>query len=155
MGVVMAVSFIQMTAAQDSKDSEAREALARGEALRANWTADSLRQAIDEYEKAALVWTSISDFPHASEATLKAGDVYFLLSEYAQALERYQRAEVLAKKTGDWLVQATALSQMGRLQSYLGDNNLAQQQLTQSLDLFKRHEDNRTAIATNAYCEAL
>jgi len=142
-------------AGQDSRDRDAREALARGEALRANWTAASLRQAIDEYEKAAFLWTSISYFPHASEATLKAGAVYFLLSEYPQALERYQRAEVLAKKTGDWLVEATALSQMGYIQSYRGDNDLAQRQLTQALDLFKRHEVNRSSIAANANGEAL
>jgi CHAT domain-containing protein/tetratricopeptide (TPR) repeat protein len=139
----------------DSKNSEALQLLARAEELRANWTAGSLREAIDHYEKAALLCTSISDFKNASEATLKAGDVYFLLSEYVQALKRYQNAEALAQESGDWLVQATALSQMGRLQSYLGNNDLAQKQLTQSLDLFKRYESNRTVSATNAYGEAL
>jgi CHAT domain-containing protein len=139
----------------DPRDREAQQLLARGKALGANWTAVSLRQAIDHYEKAALLWTSISDFQRASEATLKAGDVYFLLSEYTQAFKRYQSAEALSQKSGDWLVQATALSQMGRLQSYFGNNNLAQKQLTQSLDLFKRYESNRTVSATNAYGEAL
>jgi CHAT domain-containing protein len=139
----------------DPKDSEARQLLARGEALRANWTAVSLRQAIDQYEKAALLWTDVSDFQRASDATLKAADVYFLLSEYTEALKRYQNAEALAQESGDWLVQATALSQMGLLQSYQGNNDLAQQQLTQSLDLFKRYESNRTVSATNAYGEAL
>ena len=139
----------------DPKDGEAQQALAHGDALRANWTAASLREAIDQYEKAALLWTSISDFPNASKATLKAGDVYRLLSEYTQAFKRYQNAEALAKKSGDWLVQATALSQMGRLQSYLGNNDLAQKQLKQAFDLFKRNEGNRTAGARNAYGEAL
>jgi len=139
----------------DPKDSEAQQALARGDSLRADWTAASLREAIDQYEKAALLWTSISDLSSASEAILKAGDVYFLSSEYAQALRRYQNAEALAQKTGDWLVQATALSQMGRLQSYLGNNDLAEKQVTQALDLLKRHEADRTAIATNVYGEAL
>jgi CHAT domain-containing protein len=139
----------------DPEDSEARQLSARGDALRANWTAVSLRQAIDHYEKAALLWTGVSDFQRASEATLKAGDVYFLLSEYAPALKRYQNAEALAQKASDWLVQATALSRMGRLQCYLGNNDLAQKQLTQSLDLFKRYESNRAVSATNAYGEAL
>jgi len=139
----------------DPRDREARQLLARAEELRANWTAVALRQAIDHYEKAALLWTSISDLKKASEATLKAGDVYFLLSEYTQALKRYHDAEAVAQKSGDWLVQAKALSQMGRLQSYFGNNDLAQKQLTQSLDLFKRYESNRTVSATNAYGEAL
>ena len=86
---------------------------------------------------------------------LKAGDDFVDLSEYAQALKQYQSAELLARKTGDWLVQATALSQMGRLHSYLGDNDLAQKQLTEAIDLFHRHENNRSQIATNAYGEAL
>jgi len=139
----------------DPKDGEAQQALARGDALCANWKAASLREAIDQYEKAALLWTSISDFPNASKATLKSGDVYRLLSEYAQALKRYQNAEALAKESGDWLVQATALSQMGRLRSYLGNNDLAQKQLNQAFDLFKRYEGNQTTGTTNIYGEAL
>src|SRR6185503_10388855 len=139
----------------DPKDSEARQALTRAEALRANWTAVSLRQAIDHYEKATLLWTSISDFRNASGATLKAGDIYFLLSEYAQAFKQYENAEALAQKSGDWLAAATALSQMGRVQSYLGKNDLAQQQLSQSLALFKRHEANQSINVTNAYGETL
>lgn len=168
VGLVIAASTTSETPAQnlnpqisttatppDPKEGEAQQALARGDALRANWTEASLREAIDQYEKAALLWTSISDFPNASKATQKAGDVYRLLSEYAQALKRYQNAEALAKKSGDWLAQATALSQMGRLQSYLGNNDLAQAQLKQALNLFKRYEGNRTAGVTNAYGEAL
>jgi len=139
----------------EPKDSEARQVLAHAEALRANWTAVSLREAIDHYQKATLLWTSISDFRNASEATLKAGDIYFLLSEYAQALKQYENAEALAQKSGDWLAKATASSQLGRVQSYLGKNDLAQKQLSQSLALFKRHEDNQSIDVTNAYGEAL
>ena len=168
IGVVIATPIASETPAQylkaqasttvtprDPKDAEAQQALAGGDARRAKWTEASLRDAIVQYEKAALLWTSISDFTNASKATLKSGDVYRLLSEYAQALKRYQNAEALAKKSGDWLVQATALSQMGRLQSYLGNNDLAQKQLNQAFDLFKRYEGNRTAGAANAYGEAL
>lgn len=143
------------TAPQNSVDNEAREAFARGESSRANWTMTSLQQAAEHYDKASLLWTSVSDFPHAAEATLAAGDVYFLLNDYKQAQKRYENAEGLAQKTGDWLVQAIALSQMGRLQPYLGDVALGQKQLNQALELFNHHENNRTARATNAYGEAL
>jgi CHAT domain-containing protein len=139
----------------DSNDSEAGQALAQAEALRANWTAASLREAIIQYEKAALLYISTSDFSNASKATLKAGDVYFHTSDYTQALKHYQNAEALAQKAGDWLAQATALSQVGLVQSYLGNNDLAQKQVTQALDFFKHHEADRTAIATSAYGEAL
>lgn len=138
----------------DPKGSEARKALAQADALRANWTALSLRKAIDEYDKAASLWTSISDFANASKASIKSGDVHFLFGEYKQALERYQNAETLADKSDDWLVKAIALSQVGLLQSYLGKNDLAHQQLTKSFDLFKEHEADRTIDATNAFGEA-
>jgi CHAT domain-containing protein len=136
-------------------DSEARQAVARAERLRADSTENSFRQATEQYDKATLLWTSISDFASASHAALKSGDVYFLLSEYGESSKRYQNAEALAGKTGDWLAKARPLSQTGRLQSYLGKNNLAQKQLTQALYLFKQHEANRSVVATNAYGETL
>ena len=141
--------------APDARDGEARQALDRAEVLRADWTAAAFRQAIDLYDEAARLWTSISDLANASHANLKSGDVYFLISEYKQALQRYRNAEALGEKSNDSLAQATALSQIGRLQSYLGNNDLAQKQLTKALHLFEQHEADRTATATNAYGEAL
>lgn len=139
----------------DQKQSEARQAMDRADMLRANWTEASLREALDLYEKAALIWISTSDFANASQATLKSGDVYFLFNEYGEALKRYQNAEALAGKTGDWLVKASTLSRMGRLQSFIGNNELAQQQLIKALDLFKQNDANRSGIVNNAYAEAL
>ncbi len=122
---------------------------------RVRWTKASLREAINLYEKAALIWTSAYDYASASKATLKSGDVYFLFSEYGEALKRYQNAEALAGRTSDWLMKASALSRMGRLQSFIGNNELAQQQLSKALDLFKQHEANQSDSAANAYGEAL
>jgi tetratricopeptide (TPR) repeat protein len=44
---------------------------------------------------------------------------------------------------------------MGHIQNYLGNNALAQKQLTKALNLFEQHEANRTIVATNAHGEAL
>src|SRR5829696_7877012 len=115
----------------DQKQSETQKAMERGDVLRAKWTKDSLREAITQYENAVFIATSASDFASASQATLKCGDVYLLFSEYGEALKRYQNAAALARKTGDWLMKANALSRMGRLQSFVGNNELAQQQLTE------------------------
>lgn len=147
------MSDLKNVTALDRKDSEARQAVARAEVLRANWTEASFRQAIAEYDKAVSIWTSISDLASASQATLKAAEVYSLLSEYTEALKRYQNVEKLA--AGDWLLRARALSQMARLQSALGNNYLAQQQLTKALDLFEQHGANQNAIAANIYGEVL
>jgi CHAT domain-containing protein len=137
------------------KDSDAQEALASAEALRGQWTAASLRKAIQKYEQAALTWSSIDDFAHASAATLQAGDVYFLLSEYPEALKSYQKVQVLAEKTGERVARARALSRIGLLYSYRGNNDLAEKYLTKALDLFKRDEVATTPAVRTAYGEVL
>lgn len=141
--------------AQNQKDDEARQAMAHGEMLRIKSEAASFREATAQFDQAALIWTSISDFANAAPAALKSGDILFGLSEYQAAYKRYQKAEAFADQAGDWLAKATALSQMGRVQSAIGNNDLAQTQLTQALSLFKQHEDSGNLIATNAYGEAL
>lgn len=156
LSLLICVAFAESTVRPlAQKNSGAQEAMDRAEALRAGWIHASLQQAIAEYEKAAQLWTSASDFANASQATLNSGDVYFLFSDYNEALKRFQQAEALARSGGDWLGEAKALSRMGRLQSFIGKNELAQQQLTKALDLFKQHESDRSASATTAYGEAL
>ena len=139
----------------DRKDSEARQTLANAEVLRARWNEPSLRLAIDLYGKAALIWTSVSDYSNASTAELKAGDVCFQLSEYSAALKHFQNAAKLARQTRDRLSEGRALSRMGRVHSYLGDNDLAHSTLVEALALLDRREPNPTALVSQAYAEAL
>jgi CHAT domain-containing protein/tetratricopeptide (TPR) repeat protein len=140
---------------ENGRDSEARQAMAHAGTLRADWKETSFRQAVEHYNKAALIWTSISELASASHAAIKAGDLYFLLSEFEEAARQYQNAVALAAKTDDWLAQARALSHVGRLQSYQGNHDRAQEQLTKAVRLLEQHEANRTAIVANAYGEAL
>ena len=137
------------------KDSEAWQAMASAGVLRARWTEASLRQAIGEYEKAAVGWTSLDNLSSASHATLKSGDVYFLLSEYEQALGRYQSAATLAARAHDSLAEAKARSHTGRLYSYLGKNNLAQEELSKALNVLGPVDANTNSIAKNIYGEVL
>lgn len=137
------------------KDSEARQTVARAEMRRTDSLAASFREAAGQFDNAALIWTSISDFANAARAALKSGDIYFLLADYQESAKRYGDAEALAEKANDWLTKARAVSHMARLQSYLGKNDLAQEQLTQALNIFTQHETGGDAIATNAYGEAL
>lgn len=139
----------------DRKDSEARKLSAEAEILLAKWTVSDLRQARDKFEQAAKTWASISDFSNASLATLKAADVCFGLSEFAEALKRYTKAEASAQKTSDRLVQVRALSQIGLINSYTGKNDLAQHYLTTALDLLKFTERDSTPLVRKAYGNAL
>jgi CHAT domain-containing protein/tetratricopeptide (TPR) repeat protein len=137
------------------RDSEARQALALGDVLRSRWARTSFLQAIEQYDKAARIWRAVPDPASAAKANLKAGDIYFILSDYGEASKRYQNAQALAAKTTDWLVKARALSQMGRLQSYLGENDVAKAQLDEALHIFDQHDAKADGIANNAYGVAL
>ena len=140
---------------KDQKNNEARQAMTRAESLRTNWTEAGLRQALEDYDNAYSIWTSISDFANAAKAALQSGDIHFLFSEYAEALKRYKNAENTATKSGDWLTQARALSRMGRVHTYLGNNDLALAHVIKALDIFRQHDADRSADASNAYGEAL
>ena len=139
--------------APDREASEAPQVLAQAEALQAKWTESSLRQAAEQFDKAALIWRSQGDFTNASRATLKSGDCYFHLSQYREALKRYQAAVALGAKKADALAEARALSRLARLNSYAGNNDLAQQHLTRALGLLKQVD--LTSAAQSAYGEAL
>lgn len=156
LSALLVLFCVVSSAAETSpKDSEARQAIARADRLCADWTENSFRQAIPQYERAALIWISISDFASASDATRKSAEVYFGLSEYPEALKRYENAVALAEKARNWLAKAQAMSQGARVQSYLGHNDLAEKQLTEAIRFFKEHETERDSFSTSAYGEAL
>ena len=137
------------------KDSEARVIMATAGVLRAEWKEASLRQSINEFDKAALMWTALGNLSSASQATLKSAELHFLLSEYSEALNEGQNAAALAKKAGDRIGEARALSRVGLVYSYTGKNDLAQISLTKALDLLGPVNTNTDPVARNAYGEAL
>ena len=139
----------------DRKDSEARQAVANAEVLRAAWTRASVVKAIDKYDKAALTWTSVSDFSNASMATIKAGDLCFRLSQFPEALKRFQNAAKLSSQTGERLSEGRALSRMGHLYTSTGDNDLAYVTLKKALALLEPPNSDPTSIASHSYAEAL
>src|SRR6185436_15514734 len=132
------------------KDIEARQALANAGVSRSKWTKDALKQSIDEYDKAAVIWTSLGSFSSASRAALKSGDVSFLLGQSAEALKRYQNAATLAVKAVDRLAEAKALIRIGRLHSFTGKNDLAENELNRAKELLGSL-DATNPIVTNAF----
>lgn len=142
------------SAPQTAVISEAHQATAAADDLSAKWSADSLRQAIEKYQQASQSFGQAHDFSNASSATLKAADLYFVLSEFPEALKQYQNAATLAVKAKDRVLQASALSRMGRLYSYTGKNDLAETYVNKALLLL---ESDRTLAppARTVYGEAL
>lgn len=141
--------------AVDRKDSEARQVMGSAEVLRAAWTKASLLQAIDTYDKAALIWTSVSDFSNASMAAIKAGDVCFRLTEYSEALKRFETAAKLSRQIRDRISEGRALSHIGHLYSYTGNHDLAYATLSKALALLEPRNSNSTSVAAHAYTEAV
>lgn len=137
------------------KDSEARQALARAELLRSESTEIAFRRAIEQFDQATQIWSSLSDFENASYASLKSGDLLFDLSEYSESLQRYQNAKTFAGKTGNWLAKAKALSRMSRVETYTGQNSLAQEHVEEATGLFGQRQGDLSVNAANAYGEAL
>lgn len=149
------IQLATVVTAGTRRDSEARQVMAGAAVLRATWIEASLRQASERYDQATLIWTAAGDLRSAARATLGSGDVCFLLSEYRDSLRRYQHAAQLAALTGDKLVEAKSLSQIGRVYSYLGNNDLAQQNLTKALDFLDTDQANQTPMVRHAFGEAL
>lgn len=140
---------------RDRRNSVAQQAMSNAEVLRASWSAASLEQARHKYDEAASVWTTIANFTSASRARLKAGDIFFLFSDYSESLKRYKDAATLARTSRDRETEAIALSRLGRLYSYTGDNDLAHQHATQAISLLKHAEGDQTGRSAVLYAEAL
>ncbi|HEX6043319.1 MAG TPA: CHAT domain-containing protein [Pyrinomonadaceae bacterium] len=134
---------------------EPQRLMADADALRAQWKEAQLREAVVKYDKAATTFTSASDLSNAALATLRAGDVCFDLSEFREALKRYEHAATLANKADDRLAEGRALSNLGRVNSYMGNNDLAQTNLNKALGLLKLPDSDPTPAAQSAYGEAL
>lgn len=155
IGVVVSLLLASTASAGNSKDNEARELMTSADTLRATWSANELRQALEKYKNAALIWTSTADYANASSATLKAGDVCLILSELREALSLNQQALLLAQKSSDRMAQGKALSQLGLVYSYMGKNDIAKKHLSKAVDLLKVAENDPDATARKSYGEAL
>ncbi|HVQ37420.1 MAG TPA: CHAT domain-containing tetratricopeptide repeat protein, partial [Pyrinomonadaceae bacterium] len=127
------VETVKDATAQDRKESLARDAIAVATMLRADWKEVSLRKAIQKYVDAELIWLSTGDLRRAAKASMSAGEVSFTLGEYREALSHYQTAAKEAERGGSRLEESQALSQIGRLHSYLGNNDKAQAFLARAL----------------------
>jgi CHAT domain-containing protein len=144
----LSVQPVRIAVDRDIQESVARRALAAASQLCADWTEDSLHQAIEKYDEASRAWRSAENFRGAAEALMKAGETYFIFGNYKHALEAYQKAALELKNGRDRLLLAEVNSQAGRLHSLLGDNDAAQKILTADLNYYSA---NATANQSPAF----
>jgi CHAT domain-containing protein len=129
---------LQDAATRETTKRLARESVAAGEKLRAEWKQQSIRDAIDKYKNACLYWQSIGNEREAAEALEAAGDLHFVLSEYHHGLESYNRALQLWRSLGNDLGITSTLTDIGYMYIYLGKNHRALSYLTQASSQLKK-----------------
>ena len=137
-------------------DYQARTLIGIATLLRSHWTKASLQEAIEKYDQAALVWKGEGNLSGAAKALIEAGHVCLLLSEYTNALKRYQAAAQLTAPTDDELTTNRALTQMGLVSSYLGKNDEAQVHLANALRFLESADESQEGpLLRHALAEGL
>lgn len=140
----------------DRNVNTAQRLMAEASFLRADWTERSFRQALENYDRAGTVWRSSRNLRNSAIASMKAGRTCFLMGEYREALKRYEQAAADAGRASARLEESNALSQIGRLYSYLGDNDRAQESLLKALEFLAADSvGNQAATVKQAYAQAL
>lgn len=139
---------------QTTTYNQAECALAEAESLRANWEEETFRQSIQKYEEAASLWQSVSP-GKAAEALRGAGDVYFILSDYKQALQYYERARAIIERTGDRIEELRLLNSIGYSYIYLSENRKALNYARRVRDDYRRlppsaHDATRDSLEAQA-----
>ncbi len=98
---------------------------AEAEGLSATWREQALRDALPRYADAADRWRAASRTAEAGGALEAAGDVHFILGDYASARAQYNAALAARRLAGDAYGELEALNKVGYAETYLGRNKQA------------------------------
>jgi CHAT domain-containing protein/tetratricopeptide (TPR) repeat protein len=124
--IALLVQPVHTATADDLKDSNSTLALAAANTVSTEWTEAGLRRAIEKYAEAALL---ASNQQLIITALKKIGETHFLLGEYRQALQDFERAATQSEKATEPQHEFEALTHVARLHSLLGNNEQAQSRL--------------------------
>lgn len=121
----LVVEEVRAATGTDRKVDGAVSAYAEAERLRAEWTADSSRAAVERYVEAASRWQAAARPREASGALLDAGDTFFALSEYGRALDFYKQALSVSRAASDGHGVMQALNRAGYVHVNTDNNGRA------------------------------
>ena len=110
---------------RDVTQVAAQRSYSEGERLRVEEKAESLRRAIDKYEKALSLRREAGDRRQEALTLTAIGEVYGNLGERQKALGYYNSALPLLRGIGDGGEVATTLNYLGDVSYYLGDKQRA------------------------------
>jgi CHAT domain-containing protein/tetratricopeptide (TPR) repeat protein len=135
------VRELRVADADDRRRIEAQTAYLSGIQLRLKGTGDSLRRALEQYERSSALWRSVGEVAEEAAAENDLGYAYRLLSDYGRARDRYQHALELRRQAGDGPGEAQTLTNLGALGYLLGENQQALDYYGKALAL-RRTEGN-------------
>jgi CHAT domain-containing protein/predicted negative regulator of RcsB-dependent stress response len=118
---VLNVEDVRTPTERDRKDDAALRAYAEAEKLRAEWSGNSSRAAVERYAEASATWQANARPRQAAGALLDAGDTLFTLSEYSRALDFYHRALKLSRGAGDERGVVQAMDSIGYVRANTDD----------------------------------
>jgi len=108
------------------------------ERLRGKWLENSFRDAITLYEKVIRLSQARADFDLAAQAASSAGEIHFILSEYQNALVRYEEARSLRRQSHNRPEEMRAFGRVALVNVVLGQANKALPICMQVIDYFRR-----------------
>ena len=129
------------TTQQDATRAAAEKVSEEGMALYEQGTAVSLRQAIEKWQEALVLWQKAGDKSGEAITLSYIGAVYSDLGDKQQALKYYNSALPLIKQVGDKAGEARTLNNIGKVYSDLGDKQSALKYFNSALPLIKEVGD--------------
>jgi tetratricopeptide (TPR) repeat protein len=138
--VVGAIAFPEMTIAQE-QTSEIDRAIKEGTRLFQEGSAESLRKAIGQFEKALELARSSKAQDKQALSLLALGRIFDLLGEKQKALKFYSQALPLSHVLGDRGGEARILNNIGLVYDDLGEKQKALDYYNQALPLLRAVND--------------
>ncbi|BAY60406.1 TPR domain protein [Calothrix brevissima NIES-22] len=138
----------QPTTTQDATRAAAQKVFDEGMALYKQGTAASLRQAIEKWQQALVLWRKAGDKAKEAYTSLGIGYVYDALGEKLKALEYYNNALPLYRAVGDKGGEANTLNNIGAAYSDLGEKRKALEYYNIALTLYRSLGDRAGEATT-------
>ncbi|MBD2212106.1 tetratricopeptide repeat protein [Nostoc linckia FACHB-104] len=136
------------TTQQDANRTAAQKAFDEGMALYKKGTAESLRQAIEKWQEAVVLWQKARDKEWLSVTITAIGRVYSDLGQKQKSLEYYNNALPLFRAVGNKVGEATTLNNIGGVYDDLGEKHKALEYYNNALTLRRAISHKRGEAST-------
>jgi CHAT domain-containing protein/Tfp pilus assembly protein PilF len=144
------IADLRMATEEDRKRVEAERALAEGERLLKQETAESLSQSLAKYEAALQLYRSAGDRGGEAASSDKICQVYYLTSKAQKARDTCNQSLQLYQSLGDRSGEAVALNNIGGIYFQISERRKALDHFERALPI-SREAGNRMAESLTLY----